>query len=250
MRLEDLVDKYYSRLNDNDLYIWSYIIKNKKECMFLAIDELALRCNVSRTTIMRFAQKLSLKGYSELKFYLKWAEEDIIDEKLNYIELISKDLENFISEFKKKDFDYVCSLIDSANRIFVYGSGALQTVVASEMQRIFLLNDKCLLNVMGETEINLLSSRMTEDDLVILISVSGNSDAIVNIAKRFRVRNIPIISITRMKNNELAKITDENLYINTSVMSINDTVQYETVSLFFVLVEMLFLKYAIYKKNK
>lgn len=249
MVLDELVNKYYSRLNENDLYIWSYIVKNKKECMFLTIDQLASKCNVSRTTVLRFAQKISLKGYSELKVYLKWEKDAIVDTNLDYIDIISKDVQKFVEDFRKKDFTYVCSLIHTAKRIFIYGSGALQNIVASEMQRIFLLNDEMAINISGETEMKFVSNHITADDLVILISVSGESEGMRNIAQTLRVKNVPIVSITRMKNNDLAKICDESLYTNTSFMDINENVNYETVSLFFVLVEMLFLNYAAYKKK-
>ena len=54
MKLEELINKNYRQLNENDLYIWNYINHHKKECEHLSIDELALRCNVSRSTILRF----------------------------------------------------------------------------------------------------------------------------------------------------------------------------------------------------
>ena len=47
MKLEELVNRNYQQLNDNDLYIWNYIIHHRKECERLSIDELALRCSVS-----------------------------------------------------------------------------------------------------------------------------------------------------------------------------------------------------------
>ena len=71
MKLEELINKHYDQLNANDFHIWNYISNNKHECQKMAIDQLAYKCNVSRTTILRFAQKISLKGYSELKLYLK-----------------------------------------------------------------------------------------------------------------------------------------------------------------------------------
>ena len=71
MKLDDLVNKYYSDLNLNDLYIWRYILGHKKTCENMSISELAEHCNVSKTSILRFTQKISLNGFSELKFYLK-----------------------------------------------------------------------------------------------------------------------------------------------------------------------------------
>ena len=71
MKLEALVYDNYKSLNENDKYIWKYILNNKKECENMSIQDLAANCNVSHTTILRFAQKLGLNGYSELKFCLK-----------------------------------------------------------------------------------------------------------------------------------------------------------------------------------
>lgn len=249
MRLEELVNKYYENLNENDIYIWSYIVRNKKECMFLTIDQLAAKCNVSRTTVLRFAQKISLKGYSELKVYLKWESEEVIDENLNYSEIVNNDVVKFMNDFKQKDFKDICSLIHSSKNIFVYSSGTLQQIVAMEMKRIFGLTGKYFFDISGETEAKIMTNRITQDDLIIIISTSGESENIINIGRMFRVKGVPILSITRMKNNDLAKISDENLYINTSFVEVDNNLKYETVCLFFVLIEMLFLEYSVYKKT-
>lgn len=52
MKLDDLVNKYYSDLNLNDLYIWRYILGHKKTCENMSISELAEHCNVSKTSIL------------------------------------------------------------------------------------------------------------------------------------------------------------------------------------------------------
>lgn len=60
MRLDELVNENYKRLSDNDLLIWQYIQRHKKECCSVSIEELAGKCCISRATISRFAQKLGL----------------------------------------------------------------------------------------------------------------------------------------------------------------------------------------------
>ena len=37
----------------------------------MTIEEMAEKSHISRSSILRFAKKLSLKGYSELRVYLK-----------------------------------------------------------------------------------------------------------------------------------------------------------------------------------
>lgn len=249
MRIDELVNTYYNKLNQNDMYIWKYIYSNKKECCNLTIDDLAAKCNVSRTTILRFAQKLSLKGYSELKVYLKWEmTEEHVDE--NFVETVCNEFKSSIDEMRERDYSKACRMIYESRRVFVYGTGAVQKSVAQEAKRIFLSGKECFAVVDGIAEIDLTLDTMTPDDLMIVISLSGESSHIKDFAKQLLMRNIPFISITKLKNNELAKLSEDSLYINTSIVNIGNNYEYEAVSLFFILIEILFLKYVMYKNKR
>ena len=102
MRLQELINKYYSQLNENDLYIWNYISNHKNECEKLAIDQLAHKCNVSRTTILRFAKKISLKGYSELKLYLKLDNQENKEDH-STTQMVCNTYEEVIKRIQEKD---------------------------------------------------------------------------------------------------------------------------------------------------
>lgn len=41
MRLDELINCNYNKLNENDLLIWQYIQNHKKECCTISIEELA-----------------------------------------------------------------------------------------------------------------------------------------------------------------------------------------------------------------
>ena len=71
MTLDEIVEKKYDVLNENDLYIWQYIYHHKRSCQKMSIKDLAHACNVSHTSILRFTRKLGMDGYSEFKVYLK-----------------------------------------------------------------------------------------------------------------------------------------------------------------------------------
>ena len=58
MKLEELVNRNYQQLNDNDLYIWNYINNHREVCTKITIEDLGKKCNVSRTTILRFSKKI------------------------------------------------------------------------------------------------------------------------------------------------------------------------------------------------
>lgn len=71
MTLEELVNSKLDKLNPTDLIVWRYIYAHKKECCYISIYDIADNCNVSRTTVLRFAKKLGLDGFSDLKMMLK-----------------------------------------------------------------------------------------------------------------------------------------------------------------------------------
>lgn len=118
MKLEELVNRNYQQLNDNDLYIWNYIIHHRKECERLSIDELALRCSVSRSTILRFSKRLGLKGYAEFKVFLR------IDNQKNDKNALTDNIFNHYIETLEQYRDYhykeIVQSIYEAKNLYVY----------------------------------------------------------------------------------------------------------------------------------
>ena len=72
MTLSERVTSNYDVLNENDFYIYQYIIHNQKEVQKMTIYELAEKCYISHTNIFRFAKKIGFDGFGELKMQLKW----------------------------------------------------------------------------------------------------------------------------------------------------------------------------------
>ena len=66
-------------------------------------------------------------------------------------------------------------------------------------------------------------------------------------AKQLLIRDIPFISITQLKTNNLARLSNESIYINTKTVNIGNNISYNSTNLFFIFVELFFLKYMNYK---
>lgn len=250
MKLEELVNKNYSKLNENDVYILKYILKNKKECYTLGINELAKRCNVSRTTILRCVKKLEFEGYSEFRVHLKWKENDVCNEEDNNIEKLFTEINQTIKLIKDRDFTSICKLIYNAERIFVYGTGAAQMVVAEELKKTFLSVNKYLYVVEGEQEFETLTRNITERDLVIIISLSGNTEFLQKYINKLSLRDIQYISITKLVNNKLSTMTPYNLYVTTAEFELSNGLSYETFTMFYILIEVLFRHYVSYENQQ
>lgn len=251
MAIEDIVRANYHKLNENDLYIWKYIDSHRQECSQCTIEELARCCNVSRTTILRFAKKLSMDGFSELKIHMKMEQENRPVAATGITKLVCDDYRKRIDEMEKNDYKDICRQIYEAKRIFVYGSGAVQSFVAKEFKRAFLSAKVCMTLIEGgKAEQELMLDLMREGDLVIIVSLSGESNHVVEFARHLKMKGIHIISMTKLKNNTLAQLSDENLYINTSNVCTSYIANYETTTLFFMTVEMLLIKFLIYQEKR
>jgi RpiR family glv operon transcriptional regulator len=250
MKLDELINKYHKQLNENDLYIWSYISTHRKECETLAIDQLAYKCNVSRTTILRFAQKLSLKGYGELKVYLKLDNEKST-ENINNVEAVCDAYNEVIKNIKEKDCTDIFKVIDKARTLYVYGIGMVQSSIKKEIKRTFLTAGKVFYDLSGYTEASAIVNFATDEDVFVIISMSGENQFIMNFAKNLKIKNIPIISITKLKDNSLAKLSDYNLYTSTALIPrISNDIDFESLTSYFILIEILFLKYMEYEAQK
>lgn len=250
MDLERLINRYYKDLTANDHLIWKYIQNNNKKCVDLSAEELAKECNVSRTTILRFSKKLSLNNFSDLKLYIKMYSDDLKSKEELDLDIICDNFHKIIDKFKNKDLTSICEKIYNAERIFVYATGNAQKSEANEIKRIFLTAGKCFYELFDIGEVSLLLDTFTDKDLMLIISLSGEAESALHIAKKVKFLDMPTISLTRLKNNSLAQICDENLYVGTTFVQGINNLNYETTTLFFILLEILFIKYMNYEKGK
>jgi len=249
MRLEDLIYKNYDRLNQNDLYIWDYISKNRKSCSCMTIEELAEVCNVSRTTILRFSQKISLKGFSELKVHLKWDQEESTGNDGDSFEDICKNYHKGVDDAAAQDYTKIFEMIYNSQRVFLYGTGTMQRALVSETIRLFLEAQEDFHEVKDDG-MNLLLKFITKQDLVILFSFSGEHELCIDFAQKLKTIGVPVISVTKLSNNKLSRLADENLFVNTAVVKNDAMLKCSTTSMFFTLTEILSIKYSLFKQEK
>lgn len=251
--LDEMVYQKAAQLSETDNIIWKYIYSHKKETANMSIQELAKACNVSRTTVLRFTQKISLDGFSELKALLKLEEKqrpsfegnDIIDK-------ISQQYQSVINDLKKKDFENICRLISKANRIIGYGTGVIQSNVVRELKRLFVGSGEFIYSLDGKAEFEYLIHNLKKGDLLFIVSLSGETLHVVEHLKELKMQDIPIISITQFEDNTLAHYSTENIYISTphfNVYADKKEYSYVSMTVFYAVVEILFLQYQLYKEN-
>lgn len=251
MKLDKLVDEHYHELNEIDLYIWQYILHHKRECQKMSIKDLAYNCNVSHTSILRFTKKIGLEGFSELKVYLKW---DLMAKSNFEPKIIDNTYHEFIETMdmmKERDFTNIMEMIDQAERIFVYGTGVVQNHMAREMRREFIYANKVFHPVGSGTEIDTILNNVTNKDIFIIISLSGDNETAVTLARALRGLHVKRIGIAKRGNTLLSKYCDEMItfkyeYFLTGMADI----RYSSPGHFFIISSFLFLRYLEYIQER
>ncbi|MDB0438926.1 MurR/RpiR family transcriptional regulator [Clostridioides difficile] len=258
MKIEELLNKYYNSFTANDKYICECILNHKEDCIKLSIDEFADKYHISTSTLSRFAQKLQLPGYSELRVIIRLNETEI-EYKINDIETECKSqskhqlmncYNKVIDDIEKKDCSIVFEKMKKANRIIVFGEGYSQERVAKEMKRIFLPTGKIIYDVYGYDMIQSLNHFIKTDDMIFFISLNGEEFTIVDFAKEMRMKGIYMVSITKMISNPLARLCDENLYIQSISISVDKQLKYDVTTPYFILIELLYIKYKMYLESE
>lgn len=245
MMLDFLLNQQYETFSENEKHICHYLSNHLRECSRQPVDEFAQNCHVSKTMLVRFAQKLGFSGWRELKAKVKLDLLEQISGTGDLIQHITDSCQKMMDELLKKDLTPFFTLLKNARRVFVFGSGSSQIRVASEMKRIFLPVRE-MVQLQGHDMCRAICDIAGPNDLVILISLSGESEAVVSLAQELRTRHVPAVSITRMTSNTLASLCEENLYITSTRMNIAPGVEYETTTPYFILVEFLYLSYLNY----
>lgn len=250
MKLDEIVTKNYENLNNNDKLIWKYIYQNKKKCSKLSIDELAKLCWVSRSTIMRFAQKLGLSGYSELKAYLKWENQNLQEESEDLVKIICDRNIEAINYYQTLNYDSICKELYEADKIYLYGTGITQDSVCKEFKRMLLSMEILPELINGESEFKKIFPLMKENDIVFIVSKSGESDFIREITFKLKNRNIKFISLTSYGDSTLARMSTYALFVSTDKLVITKAATFTSMTFFFLILEILFVKFIEYKKRK
>ena len=249
MSIEELVNQHYQHFSESDRAVWAYLSGHQSECADMAIKKMAQKCCVSHSAVMRFAQRLGFHGFAELKLYLKMDGKKMpVQKELDHVCALYQNVMNTMCE---KDCDPLFDLFSRARQHYIFGEGMVQASIKKEFKRIFMSAGHMLYDVPSGQTADLLIPMIGSEDFCILISVSGQNKRMVELAKKLRVRNVPLMSITKNQDNTLSHLCDFCLYIDESNhFETPIHWQYETTTSYFILIDILFFKYLDYCRRK
>lgn len=199
----------------------AYIIANKQSLKNMSIQTLAKANEVSTTTILRLCHKLGYQGFSDLKIDLMTSSgakhhESVLQEDINIddsleavnakIHLIEKSsIDETHAMMNPEQLKRACKLIRESNKIAIYGAGSSGLVGKElEYQLIKIKKDvSCHLDY--SIQFNIVNT-LDQDDLLIIISHSGDNHEAVKLLTLAQQLGVPSIAITRMGQSRVSAL--------------------------------------------
>jgi len=226
---DNIIDIIYGNLGTmtaTDQKVAQAVLADPKAAVNYTISELAKVAQVSEASISRFCKNLTLTGFHQLKIQLAKVADDesayydeinidnvqqaLTNIKSNKIAEISNTLAGFTTPVLKK----IMTLIDHARILQIAAEGNTYPVVSDAVYRfnqigIMAIGDESWSTSIGQT------LNLTADDVLLVISNSGESKSLLKQIEVAHQRGMQVISITNRKDSPIALQGD--LHLRTSV---------------------------------
>ena len=143
MHFFDLINQNYQELSEIDLQMGRYILDNPKQVQKMSAQEFAAVCLSSKSSAVRFAQKLGFTGFGELKNYLKWQNnEKEYGQALRFKKQLQDDIRETLDYTEQSSWREIYSRLDACQMVYVIFTGVTQQSQAAELQRLLVLIGK------------------------------------------------------------------------------------------------------------
>lgn len=207
-----------------------YILSNPDHIRDMPSQMLAKAVGISQASVVRFTQKLGYKGYPDFKFAIsdslyhqaptsntdKLHGEISLDD--TFSTMSQKLLASKINVLQKThainaqtSFEQAALLLRSAKRVLLCGKGGSALVAKDFSFKLQKLGTAALAET--DTHVQLANvANYTRDDVLVVVSESGETPDSVKITEQAAANGVQIISITAYGGNSVAKLANVNLY--------------------------------------
>lgn len=203
------IQRGHFRLRRSEQKVANWIIENSDTTTSLNITTIAKEIGVSEPTIVRFCRAIGCKGYQDFK--IKFAEDLAYMKVHDVIEINTDDcaasVKAKVAQYARTSLTYIDKEIDTdqlilasdymlkAKRAVICGFGASNCIAYDGFHKLYRITEKveyhqdmhCTAKAVGSLQ---------EDDVLIAISNSGRSQALISMAKLARSNGAKVITIT------------------------------------------------------
>ena len=215
------------KVTKSDKILIKYIQENIEDVSYMPISQIAKESNIGEATITRFSKKMGFSSLQDFKVTL--AQEISISNKSKTIinsniennepaidtakKLLSTNiatLEKTVDLIDNQDIHKCAKMIINSRRIYFVGIGYSGIIAQDSNYKFMRIGLNCMSFDSSHTMI-MMASIMEKDDLLIAISHTGETDAIIKTVELAKQNKVDVISITQNQESKLKDISDVNL---------------------------------------
>lgn len=210
-----------------------YILNNGDDVLSMSVKELAKKTYTSPATIVRLCKKIGLEGYNDFK--IKYSAELQYDlhhsqhidvnfpfQKEDTYPMICHQLASLSQEVINEtiqliDFDQLQHIVDLLYHcldIDIYGIGNSLLAAMSFQHKMMRIGRNVNLKVLHGEQI-FMSYNSTKERLAMIISYSGETNELIQIAQILKNKQTPIIVLTSLGDNRLSHYASYILHIGS-----------------------------------
>lgn len=212
----DISPDKYSTLSEAERYLLNYIYEHLEEISTMSIVKLSENASVSTATIVRLMKKIGYDGYTSFKY--------TIHDKMGTSES-HKELENIDIKIKrailKNENEVIKTIqmvsigtiedaiqkIHDSQKIYIFARGFSEMIANEMATKLQLLEKNCEVHN-DPNIIKLKSQKVKNKELAIFISLSGETQELIEACKNLRINNISTITLTSKMDSSLAKLSE------------------------------------------
>lgn len=214
LNLSNRISQNYSLLSKKDKQIATFVLDHQEQIDQWNIKELAELTHTSNATITRFCHKLDYRSFSEFKTYVSQeltalpAPAQLTEKITDYYTQLIHSSSQLIDHLQ---IGALVSAVQQSNKILICGlgsSGLSATELKYRLARMGLIVD-----AITDPHMMLMSATLLKKgDLLIGISNSGETDAVVEACAVAKKESATIFAITNRNHTDLTAIADGVLF--------------------------------------
>ena len=222
----DIICASLASFFESERKIGTYIIQHTAEVVDMTVGELAQACGVSDASVSRFCKKINMKGFHHLKITLakEISEKGIEEEEVsNHISVndIEQSLKNIlankvteitqtVSMMDAKQLSEILNKLNMARTVQFFAVGNTIPVAIDGAFKLNQIGIPAVSGTIWETQIG-YTYNMTAEDVVIAISNSGESTAVLRALEAAKSAGATTLSITNSEKSSAAQLSDYHI---------------------------------------
>ena len=247
----------YASLRKSEKKVADYILANEAVCNKISLEELARRSGVSQPTVMRFMRAIGFDGVREFRYQLI---EELSGENRREKEMYAmygysirqgddlkqipakvvvstvRIVKNMLKSISGESFESAIQMLEHARRIVIGGVENSSAAAKDLMTKLLYLGYDCRYDEDAYIQ-HITAASLTEQDVMIGISYSGQSKDTVDIMKTAKKAGAKTVCITNFQESQITRWADiilcssqeqwmygDSIFSRTPQMIINDMI--------------------------